>query len=107
MVVVVKGGLGSDPPHWMLPPARFADAFLPAPQAKTAELQQAAMSVSQEQQQAALDSFTPMPEPIVAAETAAEKKVRHRAVDIFCRKRMGRRSWRAPSSAPTPAASTC
>jgi len=50
-------------------------------QAKTAELRQAAMSVSHEQQQAALDNFTPMIEPIVAAETAAEK-VRHRAVEM-------------------------
>ena len=39
------------------------------------------MSVSQEQQQAALDNFTPMIEPIVVAETAAEK-VRHRAVEM-------------------------
>jgi len=61
-------------------------------QAKTAELQQAAMAASdrsrgnsqEQQQEASLEKFTPMLEPIVAAETAAEKsrKVRHRAVEM-------------------------
>jgi beta-adrenergic-receptor kinase len=51
-------------------------------QAKTSELQAAAMQTSQDKQQEALDSFQAMVEPMVAAETAAEKRTKHRAVDM-------------------------
>jgi beta-adrenergic-receptor kinase len=51
-------------------------------QAKTVELQAHAMHEAQEKQQDGLEAFQPMVDSIVATESAAEARQKHRAVDM-------------------------